>query len=138
MHFGLKIRASTRRLTVVEDPEPDPSTEPPPEEPTEEVPAALSLIGPDDDWVEALIFSPKCIAFYRRRYARGLSLAKAEEKLRRELRKAKKVRPRRGGAYLCLRVPKRVDAVIRESPTRGSADALYIDGLRPYTGRRAA
>jgi hypothetical protein len=126
----------TRALTVVQVPaESRPLIESAPEELTEESPPALNLIEPDEDWVEALIFSPKCIAFYRRRFAKGLSLAAAEKKLRGELTTAKKVRPVRGDAYLCLRVPKRFDAVLRESPTRGSADALYIDSLRLYVRR---
>ena len=131
--------APTRSLTVVQGPaDRRPLIEPTPDDLAEESPPALSLVEPGDDWVEALIFSPGCIAFYRRRFAQGLSLAAAERKLRGELATAKKVRPSRGDAYLCLRVPKRFDAVLRESPTRGSADALYIDGLRPYARRRRA
>jgi hypothetical protein len=91
---------------------------------------------PSDDWVEELIFSPKCIAFYRGRFARRKSIQAAEQKLREELHKARKVRPQRGGAYLCLRVGNRFEAILRESPTRGSADALYIDGLRDLRRRR--
>lgn len=131
--------APMRSLTVVQAPaERRPLIEPTSEELAEEFPPPLSLVEPGDDWVEALIFSAGCIAFYRRRFAKGLSLAAAEKKLRGELATAKKVRPSRGNAYLCLRVPKRFDAVLRESPTRGSADALYIDGLRPYGQRRRA
>lgn len=124
-------------LALAEAPDETRPTEPAQQEPEENA-TPLSLVEPDDDWVEALVFSPKCISFYRARFAKGSTLAAAEEKLRGELREAKKVRPRRGGAYLCLRVPKRFDAVISESPTRGSADALYIDGLRPCKRRRAA
>jgi hypothetical protein len=126
---------ATRALTVVQAPAEARPPESTPEEEPEVSPPALSVVDPGDDWVEALIFSPGCIAFYRRRFAKGLSLAAAERKLRGELATAKKVRPARGNAYLCLRVPKRFDAVLRESPTRGSADALYIDGLRPYVRR---
>ena len=133
--------ATARRLTIVQAPARERPIEPVPDESDDEPPPALSVIEPDDDWMEALIFSPKCIALYQRTFARNKSLAAAEAKLRRELRSAKKIRPkRRGTAYLYLRVRGRFDIVLKESPTRGSADALYVDAdeLRVAPWRRAA
>jgi hypothetical protein len=133
--------AEPRPLAIVRSQGKEPPIEPVSEEPDDEPPPALSVIEQDDDWVEALIFSPKCIDLYRRTFARNKRPAAAEAKLRRELQKAKKIRPKkRGTAYLYLRVSRRFDVVIKESPTRGSADALYvdIDDLRVAPWRRAA
>jgi hypothetical protein len=133
--------AEARPLTIVQAPAREWPIESPPEEPDEGTPPVLSVIDPDDDWVEALIFSPQCIALYRKAFAKHKSIAAAEAKLRRELGSAKKIRPkRRGTAYLYLRVRGRFDIVIKESPTRGTADALYVDAdeLRIAPWRRAA
>lgn len=133
--------AEHRPLAIVRSHEEEPPIEPVSEEPDDEPPPALSVIEPDEDWVEALIFSPKCIDLYRRTFARNKRPAAAEAKLRRELQKAKKIRPKkRGSAYLYLRVSRRFDIVIKESPTHGSADALYVDvdDLRVAPWRRAA
>jgi hypothetical protein len=133
--------AEPRSLAIVRSQEGERAIEPMSEEPDDEPPPALSVIEPDDDWVEALIFSPKCIDLYRRTFARNKRPAAAEAKLRRELQKAKKIRPKkRGTAYLYLRVSRRFDIVIKESPTRGSADALYVDvdDLRVAPWRQAA
>lgn len=138
--FGELSPVETRPLTIVRHHGEEP-IEPVSEEPDDEPPPALSVIEQDDDWVEALIFSVKCVDLYRRTFARNKRPAAAEAKLRRELKKAKKIRPKkRGAAYLYLRVRGRFDVVITESPTRGSADALYIDvdDLRVAPWRRAA
>jgi hypothetical protein len=86
--------APIRQLKVVEALWEEHDIKPSPDEAAEESPRTLiSVAEPGDDWVEALIFSPRSISEYRRRFAKRLTLEKAAKKLRAELRKAKKVRP---------------------------------------------
>lgn len=102
----------------------------------------------EEEWVEHLIFSPGCIDFYRRRFAKWASPQEAEQRLRAELRKAKKLRKRHTGEYLRLRAQGRFDAILRASPSSGSFDALYVSQLtlpakprrrrKRSRGRRAA
>jgi len=83
-----------------------------------------------EDLVDRLTFSPSCIDFYRRRFARGVSREKAASRLREELRAAKKMRKRHTGEYLRLRVVGRFDAVLKQSPSLGGFQALYVEGLQ--------
>jgi hypothetical protein len=84
----------------------------------------------DEDWIERLIFSPGCISFYRRAFAKGASLQEAERRLRNELRGAEKLRKHHTGEYLRLRVVGRFDAVLKHSPSSGEFQALYVEGLQ--------
>lgn len=132
------------RLSVVEDDLQERLTDrlpsiPPTAEPDEASSPTLTQVDDHRDWINELLFSPKCLRFYRRRFARGASLTEAEERLRQELRGATKVRlRRRKDEYLRLRVPGRFDAILKESPTAGSENAGYIDGLRLPRQLRAA
>jgi hypothetical protein len=112
----------------------------PPPVKQEELPSPkLTAVPAGDDWIDDLVFSPKCLRFYRQRFAKDASLEEAERRLRDELRSARKVRlRRRTDEYLRLRVKGRFDAILKESPTSGSDDAVYIDGLRLFQRRRAA
>lgn len=83
-----------------------------------------------EGWIERLIFSPGCISFYRGCFAKGASLQEAERRLRDELRGAEKLRKRHTGEYLRLRVLGRFDAVLKQSPSSGEFQALYVDGLQ--------
>jgi hypothetical protein len=131
------------RLSVVEDDLQQRLTDrlpvSPPTAERDETSPILTQVDDDRDWINELLFSPKCLHFYRRRFAKGASLAEAEERLRKELRGAAKVRlKRRKDEYLRLRVPGRFDAILKESPTTGSENAGYIDGLSLPRRLRAA
>jgi hypothetical protein len=142
--FSELVRFREPRLSVVEDDLKDRLTDrlpaaPPKAEHNETSSPTLTQVDDDLDWINELLFSPKCLRFYRRRFARGASLAEAEEGLRQELRGATKVRlRRRKDEYLRLRVPGRFDAILKVSPTTGSEDAGYIDGLSLPRRLRAA
>jgi hypothetical protein len=100
----------------------------------------VETIEEDEDIVERLVFSPGCIAFYRRRFARGASAKRAEEHLRNELHGAEKIRKGHTREYLRLRVPGRCDVVLNKRPVQGDFASCYVAGLqlpaKPKCGAR--
>jgi hypothetical protein len=93
-------------------------------------PSRVEFIEEDEDIVDRLIFSPGCLAFYRRRFARGASIHEAGEQLRAELRKAQQLRKHHTGEYLRLRVSGRFDVVLKKRPVWGEFASSYVAGLQ--------
>ncbi len=88
-----------------------------------------------DDLIDRLTFSPNCIKFYRRRFAKGASMAEAGRRLRRELRKAEMVRPRATGDYLRFRRRGRFDVILKKRPVVEDPSTTYITSLYLPTNR---
>jgi hypothetical protein len=88
-----------------------------------------------DDLIDRLTFSPKCIEFYRRRFAKGASMAEADRRLRSELCKAAMIRPRTTGDYLRFRRRGRFDVVLKKRPVVEDPSTTYITSLYLPTNR---
>lgn len=88
-----------------------------------------------DDLIDRLTFSPKCIDFYRRRFAKGVSMAEADRRLRRELCEAEMVRPRATGDYLRFRRRGRFDVILKKRPVVEDPSTTYITSLYLPTHR---
>jgi hypothetical protein len=88
-----------------------------------------------DDLIDRLTFSPKCIEFYRRRFAKGVSTAEADRRLRSELCKATMVRPRATGDYLRFRRRGRFDVILKKRPVAEDPSTTYITSLYVPTNR---
>lgn len=102
-------------------------------------PPRIESIEEDEDLVERLVFSLGCIDFYRHRFAKGSSPQAAEERLRKDLRAAKKIRKRHTREYLRLRVPQRFDVVLMDRPLQGDIASCYVSRLQlPAKSRRHA
>lgn len=84
----------------------------------------------DEDVIERLIFSPSCITFYQRRFARGCDVGRAEERLRAELHQAKRLRKHPTREYLRLRVPRRFDVVLKKRPMQEDFESCYVRHLQ--------
>jgi hypothetical protein len=91
-----------------------------------------------DDLIDRLTFSPNCIKFYRRQFAKRASMAEADRRLRTELRKAEMVRPRTTGDYLRFRRPGRFDVILKRRPVIEDPSTTYITSLFLPTNRARA
>jgi len=73
-----------------------------------------------DELLDDILFSPRCLAAYSRRYAQGVRGPSLNEHLRDEIRRKGFVIAggvRGSGEYARLRVPRRFDVVLRERPS---------------------
>jgi hypothetical protein len=90
----------------------------------------VESIEDDEDIVGRLIFSPKLLEFYGRRFARGASAPEAVRRLRAELCSARQIRKGHTGEYLRLRVQGRFDVVLEQRPIQGDFKLCYVTKLR--------
>jgi hypothetical protein len=115
---------------AAEDPyEEESGAAPEPREPAGVVPVK------HDDLIDRLTFSPNCIEFYRRRFAKGVSMAEADRRLRSELCKAEMVRPRATDDYLRFRRRGRFDVILKKRPVVEVPSTTYITSLYLPTNR---
>ena len=99
--------------------------------PLKAAPVGGEVADPDDeDVVDRLVFSPSCVEFYRRRFARRCDAERAEQRLRTELQQAKRLRKHPTREYLRLRVPRRFDVVLKKRPVPGDFESCYVRGLQ--------
>jgi hypothetical protein len=99
-------------------------------EPLKPKSSQAEIIERDEDIVERLVFSPQCIAFYRRCFAKGTTEKRAEERLRNELHMAEKIRKAHTREYLRFRIPGRFDVVLNKRPVQGDFTSCYVAGLQ--------
>ncbi|MFL5897152.1 MAG: hypothetical protein ACJ76D_01605 [Solirubrobacterales bacterium] len=99
----------------------------------------LPLVVGDEQILDRLTFAPKLIAFYRNKFARRKTLAKAEAQLRSELKSAR-VRRKHPGQYLTLVVPGRYEIPLKQRPVSDDPESCYVRGITVMKkdGRRAA
>jgi hypothetical protein len=101
-------------------------------------PPSVESTEPDEDVIDRLVFSPNCIRFYRQRFARRCDLRRAEEQLRSELQKAKRLRRHPRREYLRLRVQRRFDVVLSKRPIQGDFESCYVRRLQlPAKSKRS-
>lgn len=99
--------------------------------PQKAAPVGDELADPDDeDVVDRLVFSPSCVEFYRRRFARRCDAERAAQRLRAELQRAKRLRKHPTREYLRLRVPRRFDVVLKKRPAPGDFESCYVHRLQ--------
>jgi hypothetical protein len=82
----------------------------------------------DDGLVDRLVFDPKVVQQYKRRFARSAAPVEVEHLLREELRTAKRVRKSRK-EYLRLQVPGRFEVPLRKRPVAGDLDSCWVSVL---------
>jgi hypothetical protein len=94
---------------------------------------------PLEGLIDRLIFTPECLERYRQRFARRAGPGTASERLRRELLESGRlIRPhkRTPNEYLRVRVPKRFDVVLYESPAEAECVFVNAGNLRLYGAKR--
>jgi hypothetical protein len=90
--------------------------------------AGLPLIVGDEGLLDRLTFDPKVIVYYRNRFAKSMSLQKAEAKLRAELGRAEQKR-KHPGQYLTFIVPGKFEIPLKKRPTSDDPDSCYVRGI---------
>jgi hypothetical protein len=97
------------------------------------------LVDEDDGLVDRLVFDPKVVEHYRRRFARRVGSVEAQRRLRGELRTAKRVRntPKE---YLRLQVAGRFEVPLRKRPVVDDFDSCWVGvlvmAIQPKANRR--
>jgi hypothetical protein len=92
-------------------------------------PLNIEPVAEDEDIAERLVFAPKLLDFYRRRFASDASARSVESRLRTELRNAELIRKQHTGEYLRLRVKGRFDVVLERRPGPDDFKSCYVTRL---------
>lgn len=129
----LQLRRLAAELARSPDPDPDPSVvaEPAPSSRAPEQPHRML-----DECLEATVFSPACIAQYRRRFHAKGSDAQVLDQMRERIRRHGYLvddEPLGVGEFAVMRVPHRFDVVLHSRPT--AEQSVRVDDLRFARGR---